>query len=137
MDEVPLYGVGHNTVPHPLVFPPDGGACKGKPTDWWFPEFFKGQTTAERAMVLHLMANAKRICEECPVRVKCLDYGLQHEPWGIWGGFDERERVRIAIGESIVPTRTRLGKKLPSVQGVGRPMTRPTELSRRDVRTYG
>ncbi len=36
---------------------------------------------------------AKAICEDCPVRVSCLDYALSiHEPFGIWGGLTEHER---------------------------------------------
>ena len=37
---------------------------------------------------------AKRICQDCPVRKQCLDYALKHhEPIGIWGGLSPRERM--------------------------------------------
>lgn len=40
---------------------------------------------------------ARRVCEDCPVRVECLEYalasGIDH---GVWGGASERERRRIA-----------------------------------------
>ena len=71
--------------------------------------------------MLNVAEHAKRICFKCPVRAECLDYSLKHEPWGIWGGFDEWERVRIAIADGIVPTRSRLGQKVPSGRPVGRP----------------
>ena len=130
MDKEPVYGIGHNVVPHPPVFPPEGGACKGKPTDWWFPQFWRTQTAREKWAVLNVADEAKRICYQCPVRAECLDYSLKHEPWGIWGGFDERERVKIAIADKIVPTRTRMGQKVPSSRPVGRPRSD-------DVRTHG
>ena len=39
----------------------------------------------------------KRICRACEVRAECLDYALTHgEKFGIWGGFTERERRRLA-----------------------------------------
>ena len=31
--------------------------------------------------------SAKALCQECPVRVTCLDGALdRREPWGVWGG---------------------------------------------------
>ena len=30
---------------------------------------------------------AKAFCQECPVRVPCLNAAIErHEPWGVWGG---------------------------------------------------
>lgn len=41
-------------------------------------------------------AQAKAICEVCPVRQACLEHALAHrEREGIWGGTTERERRRI------------------------------------------
>lgn len=41
-------------------------------------------------------AQAKAICEGCPVRQACLEHALAHrEREGIWGGTTERERRRI------------------------------------------
>lgn len=127
-----MYGIGipGPIPPHPLVFPPEGGACKGKPTHWWYPEFFRTQKAHEKRNVLNIADHAKRICFKCPIRAECLDYSLKHEPFGIWGGFDERERLMIAISDGIVPTRSRAGQKVPSGRPVGRPRSD-------DVRTYG
>lgn len=100
---------------HPVVFPPEGGACKGKPTEWWFPEIAKGASDHDRQTVMNVVAHAKRICFQCPVRAECLDYSLNHEPFGVWGGFDERERLMIGIKQGIIPTRTRVGQKLPGI----------------------
>jgi WhiB family redox-sensing transcriptional regulator len=50
-------------------------ACKGLPTDWWFPE--RGDTAAA----------AKAICAACPVREPCLQYAVEAgERMGVWGG---------------------------------------------------
>ncbi|WP_233608699.1 WhiB family transcriptional regulator [Nocardia stercoris] len=37
---------------------------------------------------------AKRICASCPVLASCRDYAITaHEPYGIWGGLNPRERA--------------------------------------------
>ena len=39
---------------------------------------------------------AKRICKECDVMYRCLEYALQNRiEHGVWGGTSERERRRI------------------------------------------
>ncbi|HLG01168.1 MAG TPA: WhiB family transcriptional regulator [Acidimicrobiia bacterium] len=39
---------------------------------------------------------ARRVCAECPVRMECLEYALEHRiDHGVWGGCSERERRRI------------------------------------------
>ena len=35
---------------------------------------------------------AKKLCQDCPVRMECLAFALKHEVTGIWGGLGERER---------------------------------------------
>lgn len=35
---------------------------------------------------------AKAVCSGCPVRQDCLDYALEHNELGVWGGVGERER---------------------------------------------
>jgi len=59
-------------------------ACRGLPTDLFFPE--RGADT--RA--------AKAVCAACPVSDDCYEYAFaSHERHGIWGGTSERERRRI------------------------------------------
>ena len=42
-------------------------------------------------------ANAKRVCEQCPVRTACLEHALAvPEQFGIWGGMTELERQEEA-----------------------------------------
>ena len=39
---------------------------------------------------------ARKICKECPVVSRCLDYALEERiEHGVWGGCSERERRRI------------------------------------------
>jgi hypothetical protein len=47
---------------------------------------------------------AKRICADCPIREECLNWGMHHERWGIWGGLNPQERhyLRIKTGITVV-----------------------------------
>ncbi len=39
---------------------------------------------------------ARKICRDCPVKARCLDYALEERiDHGVWGGCSERERRRI------------------------------------------
>lgn len=39
---------------------------------------------------------AKKLCAECPIRLKCLAYAVEaDEPYGVWGGMTTRERRRL------------------------------------------
>ena len=39
---------------------------------------------------------ARKICRDCPVMARCLDYALDEKiDHGVWGGCSERERRRI------------------------------------------
>lgn len=41
-------------------------------------------------------AKAKAVCGGCPVRAECAAHAfMTREPYGIWGGFTEGERVRL------------------------------------------
>jgi WhiB family transcriptional regulator, redox-sensing transcriptional regulator len=52
--------------------------------------FFPVGTTG---FALNQIDKAKRVCDECPVRVECLDYALEtNQDSGIWGGTSEEER---------------------------------------------
>lgn len=57
-------------------------ACRGKPTEWWFPH--GGADNGDRGLA-H--------CEGCPVKAQCLDWALEQEhQTGIYGGMSERAR---------------------------------------------
>lgn len=38
---------------------------------------------------------AKDVCNDCPVRLRCFDYGLSANMVGIWGGTTSEERSRL------------------------------------------
>lgn len=82
--------------------PPRGGECEGKDTSWWFPGF--GANKAERINNDH----AIRMCRQCPVRLNCLQYALEWEAFGIWGGFTERQRDFIRKRKGILQQRKSL-----------------------------
>jgi WhiB family redox-sensing transcriptional regulator len=52
--------------------------------------FFPVGTTGFALMQID---RARQVCDECPVRVECLDYALEtNQDSGIWGGTTEDER---------------------------------------------
>ena len=58
--------------------------CAQTDPEAFFPE--KGAKNAE----------AKAVCDLCPVAAECLTYALDNnERFGIWGGLSERERRRL------------------------------------------
>jgi hypothetical protein len=65
------------------------GQCRGMPPEWFYPE--QGQN----------MARIRVICDGCPVKALCREWGIHHEHHGVWGGLTERgrriERRRRAI----------------------------------------
>lgn len=67
-----------------------GGACRGYPSDWWFPP--KGSRSCDKA---------RSICGFCTVRPDCLQFALEHPAQtetGVWGGATYRERQHLRLG---------------------------------------
>ena len=67
------------------------GACRGRDTELFFhPEGERGPARADRE------TRAKQICSSCPVLIRCRAHALAvHEPYGVWGGLSESERIDI------------------------------------------
>lgn len=60
------------------------GACRGLDPGMFYPD----EEDESQA--------AKLVCEQCDVRVACLEHALaSREKQGVWGGATERERRRI------------------------------------------
>jgi hypothetical protein len=60
-------------------------ACREVPVSVFFPgEGYRGK-----------YEEAAPICASCSVQLECLDWALDHEYHGYWGGTSERQRVRI------------------------------------------
>lgn len=55
---------------------------------------------------------ARALCAGCPEREECREWGIRHEPFGVWGGAGagtlEAERARRGL-PNIVPGRRRYG----------------------------
>lgn len=63
-------------------------ACLGLPDDLFFPDDDGGGNHA---------LEAKKVCVDCPVRLKCLDYAIRtRTEHGIWGGFGRDTRLHLA-----------------------------------------
>jgi WhiB family redox-sensing transcriptional regulator len=58
------------------------GLCIGAATAYFFPKYDSPTSTAE----------AKKICALCPVRVECLEWALEHDEEGVWGGTSDADR---------------------------------------------
>jgi hypothetical protein len=72
-----------------IPVPSFDGACRGFPTDWWFPEKHAGgqdKLNSEKAV---------EICNSCNSKNDCLNFSLQFMGvQGIWGGLSHRQRQR-------------------------------------------
>jgi len=67
------------------------GACRDLPTEMFFhPDGERGPRRANRE------AAAKAVCATCPVIEACRKHALAvQEPYGIWGGLSEDDRLHI------------------------------------------
>ena len=105
------------------------GLCRGRDSAQFFhPDGERGASRGRRESA------AKNVCRACPVRAECAAQALTtREPYGVWGGFTESERLRLlALGWEDASDRRntrvdvgRLEAKLglrPSMP----PVTRPT-----------
>lgn len=70
------------------------GLCRGEASDvFYHPDGERGRARAQREN------RAKAICRTCPVISTCRDHALKvAEPYGIWGGLSESERLNICRG---------------------------------------
>lgn len=74
----------------------DFAACQKYPTSWWYPES-RGKNGGQ----------AKAICFRCPVKADCLEFAIENEYFGIWGGMSTKERGRER-GRRGIKTRRQL-----------------------------
>jgi hypothetical protein len=68
---------------------PGGVGCAEDPY-LFFPDDLVG-SPHDRKMVAN---QAKAICAQCPVKIRCLDYAVSAGMHGIWGGTTDNERRR-------------------------------------------
>ena len=67
------------------------GACRGADSSVFFhPDGERGRARTQREN------RAKAVCNSCPVMAQCRRHALAvGEPYGIWGGMSESERMNI------------------------------------------
>jgi hypothetical protein len=71
-------------------------SCAGVGGDFWFPEKADGSlNTIEMVM-------AKTICQSCPHKTECAEWGIAKEVHGIWGGLVPKERFAIRTQRKII-----------------------------------
>jgi len=67
------------------------------------PEFFFPEPEAPN--FYQLLAYAKNICSGCPYQLECLQFAVEHNEPGVWGGTAEGERRRMKrINKVVLPT---------------------------------
>ena len=72
----------------------DNAACAGSEfPDWWYPE--TGNSVSNEDVEITSMA--LNVCDHCPIRMQCLEVGMQGNDlrWGIWGGLLSGERLAL------------------------------------------
>jgi WhiB family redox-sensing transcriptional regulator len=92
-------------LPQPLVDVWDWqrrAACRDLDSSMFFhPDGERGSRRQHRE------DRAKAICAGCPVRAACLEHSLTvDEPYGIWGGVAENERLSLRRGRAAERRRT-------------------------------
>ena len=77
--------------------------CASVGGEFWFPEreAGKGEIPAIIASSQEV-AMARSICNSCPHKNECMQWGLKHEYFGIWGGLTEGERRPIRRRLNII-----------------------------------
>jgi len=64
--------------------------CAGKD-----PSIFDGET-------LTGILQAKKICNECPIRAACARWAMRTQEFGVWGSLTPKERERKAKGIEVI-----------------------------------
>jgi hypothetical protein len=70
-------------------------ACLGLNTEMFYPEIV--QYTKEDTKFYD------SLCKDCPIKQACLEWGLAHERYGVWGGTtpDTRTTIRRMLGWAV------------------------------------
>jgi hypothetical protein len=59
------------------------------------PHVFFPEDETEPYLRRKLIAVAKEVCNDCPVRLRCFDYAYSAGMVGIWGGTTAEERTKL------------------------------------------
>jgi hypothetical protein len=63
--------------------------------DLWFPDTKTDVNAVQDA------ASAKKICNRCPHKRECAEWGIANEAHGIWGGLTIRDRQQVRRDRGI------------------------------------
>ena len=67
----------------------DSGACLDEDPELFFP-------VGHGLEAVMQADDAKAVCRRCPVVMTCLEWALEtRQPYGVWGGLDERQRFNV------------------------------------------
>lgn len=80
-----------------------GALCREVGTEFFYP-----QDGNERDISLYSFG--RMICSGCEVKAQCLEWGIQHEIYGMWGGTTPRERAVIRRKRNIQVNQPSLGE---------------------------
>jgi WhiB family redox-sensing transcriptional regulator len=70
-------------------------ACRDLDPDLFFPVGATGPSVGQ-------IAEAKQVCDACPVQRNCLSWAIKHyQAYGIWGGTTERERQALRTAVNV------------------------------------
>lgn len=89
--------------------------CRGLPTSWWYPEYQGDDAPTTRHAQQerdHQIRIAVAICNSCQFRVACVEWAIEHQEHGIWGGTFEgtrrkivKARAKSAVAVTVVAVR--------------------------------
>ena len=66
----------------------DNALCVNTPSEWFYEE----DTVKPQQEVIEL---ARAVCSPCSERVRCLEWAMDNEKYGMWGGFTANERAAV------------------------------------------
>lgn len=72
----------------------DNASCAETDPELFFSHEVLDFNGKVRGKYLNLAA-AKKICDSCPLKIDCLEYALNNNEVGIWGGTTEEQRSTI------------------------------------------
>ena len=64
----------------------DRAICVGEDPNLFFPSY------GDFGIV------ARQVCAGCPVRLDCIEYAVDADEFGIWGGLDQEQRRKLVRG---------------------------------------
>jgi len=115
-------------VPLPKLSKP---ACHGHNPELWFAVLRRDAKAPERRQAKFNSEKAIKICSSCESQAQCLDYAVKAEPFGIWGGTTEAERMYMRKILNIKCARE--GGIGQNMRGISRPMMNSLMKNASDV----